>query len=475
MKRIHTEVILGLLVGAMALVAGCKREYGTVTLGATIDNGRDTKVYIDDVTPCWHNNDLVQVNNQTCTTTSALGATAQITDVVGSSHYRAIYPADIVGDVDISSSSTIAVTLPHEQPYDVDSSGDQNVKVPMGAYSSSERLTFHNLCSLIKVVVTNRTGSDFYLERITVETGSAYLSGLGSATVAGRSSDAVELMASSSASHEVSLVFPTGNRPTIGRGDRDTYVYYIIAPEFEEDNVSITLTSTLGQSVTFEKRASLRHNRIALVSLTVERWDEPDWVDLGLPSGLLWATRNVGATSPEDYGDYFAWGETTTKSIYNWTTYIYCYSYESGDEIEYSLTKYCNNSSYGYNGFTDNLTILQPGDDAATANYGGRTPTKEEWQELINNTTAQWTTRNGVNGRLFTSSNGNSLFLPAAGYRFNSSLDNAGNYGFYWSSSLYTGYPGSAWDFFFFSGSQYLGDYRRRDGGRSVRAVRSAR
>ena len=292
MKRIHTEVILGLLAGAMVLVAGCKREYGTVTLGATIDNGRDTKVYIDDVTPCWHNNDLVQVNNQTCTTTSALGATAQITNVAGNDHYRAIYPADIVGDVDISSSSTIAVTLPREQQYEVDSRGDQKVKVPMGAYSSSERLTFHNLCSLIKVVVTNRTESDFDLERITVETGSAYLSGLGSATVAGRSNDAVELMSSSSASHEVSLVFPTGNRPTIGRGDRDTYVYFIIAPEFEEDNVSITLTSTLGQSVTFQKRASLRHNKMALVSLTVERWDEEppssdDWVDLGLPSGLL--------------------------------------------------------------------------------------------------------------------------------------------------------------------------------------------
>ena len=471
MKRIHTEMILGLMVSAMVLAAGCKKEYGTVTLGATIDNGRNAKVYIDDVTPCWHNNDLIRVNNQTCTTTAALGATAQITDVVGSSHYRAIYPADIVGNVDISSSNTISVTLPREQQYEMDSRGDQKVKVPMGAYSSIERLTVHNLCSLINVVVTNRTGSDFYLERITVETGSAYLSGLGSATVAGRSSDAVELMASS-ASHEVSLVFPTGNRPTIGRGDRDTYVYYIIAPEFEEDNVSITLTSDNGQSATFEKRASLRHNRMALVSLTVERWDEEppssdDWVDLGLPSGLLWATRNVGATSPEDYGDYFAWGETTPKSSYAWTTYIYC------NGANNQLTKYCNNSSYGYNGFTDNLTILQPGDDAATANYGGRTPTYAEWQELINNTTAQWITRNGVNGRLFTSSNGNSLFLPAAGYRWGSTLHNS-NRGYYWSSSLYTDSPDNASIFYFYSAYQCM-YYCGRYCGLSVRAVRSTR
>ena len=192
-----------------------------------------------------------------------------------------------------------------------------------------------------------------------------------------------------------------------------------------------------------------------------------DWVDLGLPNGLLWATRNVGATSPEDYGDYFAWGETTTKSVYDWTTYIYC----NGDYNQ--LTKYCSRSDFGYNGFTDNLTILQPGDDAATANYGGRTPTIEEWQELINNTTAQWTTRNGVNGRLFTSSNGNSLFLPAAGYRWDSSLNFAGNRGFYWSSSLDTDDPSRARIFGFLSTFQGV-NRGNRDDGLSVRAVRSA-
>ena len=192
-----------------------------------------------------------------------------------------------------------------------------------------------------------------------------------------------------------------------------------------------------------------------------------DWVDLGLPSGLLWATRNVGATSPEDYGDYFAWGETTPKSVYNRTTYIYF------NGRHYQLTKYCNNSDFGYNGFIDNLTILQPGDDAATANYGGRTPTKEEWQELMNNTTATWTTQNGVNGRLFTGTNGNSLFLPAAGFRY-SSLDFDGCNGLYWSSSLITGNPYCAWDYDFDSSYQSMGGSNRGEG-LSVRAVRSAR
>ena len=99
-----------------------------------------------------------------------------------------------------------------------------------------------------------------------------------------------------------------------------------------------------------------------------------EYVDLGLPSGLLWATCNVGADAPEDYGDYIAWGETTPKTTYNWSTYQYCMgSYNT-------LTKYCNKTSFGYNGFTDNLTTLLPEDDAATANWGSgwRMPTEEE-------------------------------------------------------------------------------------------------
>jgi len=117
------------------------------------------------------------------------------------------------------------------------------------------------------------------------------------------------------------------------------------------------------------------------------------------------------------------------------------------------------------------LTILQPGDDAATANYGGRTPTYEEWQELLNNTTSQWTTQNGVYGRRFTGSNGNSLFLPAAGYRWGSSLGDDGSYGGYWSSSLGTRYPYYAWYFYFSSDYQGM-HYSSRIGGLAVRAVR---
>ena len=145
------------------------------------------------------------------------------------------------------------------------------------------------------------------------------------------------------------------------------------------------------------------------------------YVDLGLPSGTLWATCNVGADTPEDYGDYFAWGET----------------------------------------------------DAAAANWGNgwRMPTKEEWQELYQNTTVTWTTQNGVNGSRFTASNGNSLFLPAAGYRWGGELYYVGIYGFFWSSSLYAGNPDDAWYLRFGgAGVTYVG-YCNRDYGFSVRPV----
>ena len=198
--------------------------------------------------------------------------------------------------------------------------------------------------------------------------------------------------------------------------------------------------------------------------------DEHAYVDLGLPSGLLWATCNVGANAPEEYGDYFAWGETQPKDIYNWSTYQYCMgSYNT-------MTKYCSIAYYGYNGFTDDLTTLLPEDDAAAANWGGnwRMPTQEEFQELYNNTTVTWTQQNGVNGRLFTASNGNSLFLPSAGCHDDSGLLCVGDWGFYWSSSLGTDFPygpNYAWNFYFDSDHYYM-HYGYRSDGFTVRPVR---
>ncbi len=167
-------------------------------------------------------------------------------------------------------------------------------------------------------------------------------------------------------------------------------------------------------------------------------------VDLGLPSGLKWASCNVGATAPEEYGGYYAWGETEEKSDYDWDTYKYC------NGTYTSMTKYCTSSSYGT---VDNKTTLEPNDDVATVKWGGswRMPTKAEQDELRNNCTWTWTTLNGVNGYRVTGPNGNSIFLPAAGYRDGSEVYSQGSYGYYWSSSLNSSYSYYAYYLYFYS------------------------
>ena len=191
------------------------------------------------------------------------------------------------------------------------------------------------------------------------------------------------------------------------------------------------------------------------------------YVDLGLPSGTLWAYTNIGASVPEEYGNYYAWGETETKETYDWSNYRYCNGSEN------TLTKYSNDQSYGNEGFTDTLTVLEAEDDAATANWGNnwRMPTQTEMQELIDNCDTTWTTQNNVAGMLFTSrNNGNSIFLPAAGIRNDSSLGDAGSYGYYWTSSLRTDFPYDALKLNFNSVDYSMYD-NERDYGLSVRPV----
>lgn len=186
-------------------------------------------------------------------------------------------------------------------------------------------------------------------------------------------------------------------------------------------------------------------------------------VDLGLPSGTLWADRNVGAESSEDYGDYFAWGETEPKSTYNWSTYKWCRG--SLD----TMTKYCTKSS---DGTVDNKTVLDLEDDAAYVNMGTewRMPTYDEQKELYSQCTWTWITQNGTKGYKVTGPNGNSIFLPAAGYRPYSNLYRVGSYGAYWSASLCERGSDYAWYLSFYSSICGTSIDERPDG-RTVRAV----
>lgn len=191
------------------------------------------------------------------------------------------------------------------------------------------------------------------------------------------------------------------------------------------------------------------------------------YVDLGVESGTKWATYNVGASKPTEYGDYFAWGEIKPKEVYSWSTYKWC---KGRDD---SMTKYCTDSEYGT---VDNKTVLDAEDDAATANWGSawRMPTVKEIKELRYGCSWKWVVDfngSGVNGHLGTSKkNGATIFLPAAGYRNATGLNLAGDYGDFWSSSLVEYYSSRAYYLDFYDSDFDWFSYNRSSG-RSVRAV----
>ena len=224
------------------------------------------------------------------------------------------------------------------------------------------------------------------------------------------------------------------------------------------------------------------HTLVLSYSGTMERAGGPTpvekYVDLGLPSGTKWARCNLGASKPTDYGDYFAWGETEPKTNYTWATYKWM---QAGQSDWKHITKYtyADDLTEGIwydadgNFIGDNKTTLEAADDAATAKLGSpwRMPTWDEIKELIDNCTWTWTTQDGVNGcEVKSKKNGNSIFLPAAGYRDRSEFNDAGSQGYYWSSALSTVYSYCACFLGFDSGSPgRFSGYRYA--GRTVRPV----
>ena len=251
------------------------------------------------------------------------------------------------------------------------------------------------------------------------------------------------------------VLFPNGNKETIIKHKQGNKTYAYTFHNYIKSNRI--------------------YHRVASDGVTPEalKWEEyeeeepgtPDlngheYVDLGLPSGLKWATCNVGANAPEEYGNYYAWGETEPAPNNN---------YSSSNCSAYGLS-ISQLQSQGYIDGDGNLTSSH---DAARANWGGswRMPTEAEQQELLNNCTWTWTTQNGVNGyKVASKTNGNSIFLPAAGIRSGSSLIYAGSYGFYWSSTPDEGNSNYAYYLFFYSSNHYV-YYYRRNYGQSVRPV----
>ena len=252
---------------------------------------------------------------------------------------------------------------------------------------------------------------------------------------------------------------------TVAKNETST-IYFMLAPtNLLGETFEITLLDEGGEYIKYEVPGKnfVAGTAYAYTLTEGEKLNRITYnaVDLGLPSGTLWADRNVGADSPEAYGDYFAWGEIEPKTAYGWSNYKWCRSYDT-------LTKYC---TYSSDGTVDNKTTLDLEDDAAYVNMGSewRMPTITEQQELIDNCTWTWTTQNGVNGYKVTGNNGNSIFLPAAGFRSGTCLDLASYDGEYWSSSLWESRSSDAYAFYF--NDDYNWGYAGRYYGFSVRAV----
>ena len=209
-----------------------------------------------------------------------------------------------------------------------------------------------------------------------------------------------------------------------------------------------------------------------ILPFSLDTWgmthEEHKCVDLGLPSGTLWATCNVGANSPEECGDYFAWGEIAPKDNYSETNYKWC----DGTTKTNGVTKYLPTS--GYKGARDGKTELDPEDDAAYVNWGAswRIPTKAQFEELLEQCTWTWTSQNGVNGYLVSGPNGAEIFLPAAGYQRKEELW-IGSYGLYWSRTVEFDCPYYVYHLYFICYKLFLEGNWRFDG-LPVRAVHVA-
>ena len=219
-----------------------------------------------------------------------------------------------------------------------------------------------------------------------------------------------------------------------------------------DDNVHKFVVANI-DSATFESSAIEAPDESALTA--------GEAIDLGL--SVKWASCNVGATFPEEYGDYYAWGETSAKKDYSWSTYKWCNG--SGR----TLTKYCADSSYGN---VDNKITLDSEDDVACVEWGGswRIPTLDEVKELKEKCNWRWTTYKGVNGCMVTGSNGNSIFLPATGYSIGMESVADGSYGCYWTSTLIGAYSNCACYLDVYGGSYDWYDNFRYFG-RTVRPV----
>ena len=393
--------------------------------------------------------------------------------------YTALYPYQEGASI---SGSTISAVLPTTQYAQAGTTFDPAAVLSVATTTSEEmEFAFKNVCGLVKFTTTEALAKVVFKgNKKEAVAGNVSITVGDGPTYSDAAADSITLLPLS-----LATTFEAGT-------------YYIsVLPQAFEDGFTLEAyrTSSTEADYTLEIGTNVEVERSQI--LNVGKMEAPhDYVDLGIEvdgKKVLWATTNVGATTPEGYGDYFAWGETapyyeagwtadgksgtvdfdgtwkkTPKAYsskgYDWTNYAWCAGTNK------TFTKYCNDSSKGNNGYTDTLTQLELADDAAHVNWGGDwvMPTTAEWQALYDNTICAWTTDyngTGVAGRVFTSTKdtSKSIFLPAAGYFRGTFVDYVGSRGYYWSSSLRTDDPAYAYYLYFYSDDVYpaYNGYRR--------------
>ena len=478
MKRLYTT---GIAILALLALVGCNdiKEFAespetTIVLTATREGvSPDTKsVHMEDGSTWWNPKEEISVfygsgsngGSKFISKNTTLAETTEFEGLIsmsGSQDFWAVYPYSTENSCDGNSITTV---ISSEQT-GVEGNFSGDVFPAMGR-SNSLTMPFYNICGGIK----------FFVSRSDIK--SVTFKGNNGETLAGKVKVAFgydgkpEVAEIIEGQKEVTLTYPDGGAFRAGK-----YYYITLLPASLEGGFTMTFTTASETgTLTSDKTQTVKRSvfgTLKNIDSKVSEWKssivEPEYVDLGL--SVKWATFNVGATKPEEYGDYFAWGETDSKEDYSWLTYKWC----NGGLM--ALTKYCTSNDQWYGvGSPDNKTVLVPEDDAASLNWGSnwRMPTDEEWTELRENCTCAWTdnyNETGIAGLVVTASNSNGIFLPASGWREDpADLSGVGSDGFYWSSSLNESSPSNAWFIYFGTSGFRRYDFTRRSG-YSIRPV----
>ena len=465
---------------AVLTLAACTREMdvktpvGEMTITARTETSADTRTVVEGQTHVyWEPGDEIAVfsggkSGKFTTDVTEASAAAAFHGSLGSTDGAdlwAVYPysKDAVFD-----GETITTTLPSEQVARFGSFGkNMNLSV---AHSDNDNLQFYNVGGGIRFRLTQEG-----IKKVTFEGyGGEFLAG--TVKISFDENGLPQIREVTDGSKVITLLPPSGNDsfPT------NVWFYCVAIPGSLASGYKLEFYRESEYSRTAsEKAVTIKRSIFGSIDNADEGCEFipipntisiPDAVDLGL--SVKWASFNVGASSPEGYGNYYAWGETTSKNKYAASTYKWEKQDPSNEYNFYKLTKYCTQSTHGYGGFTDGKYVLDPEDDAAHVNLGDqwRMPLVEEIAELLDKCTWEWTVLNGANGYKVTGPNNGSIFLPAAGEMSFSDLLYAGSKGYYWSSSVLIDDPYYAGEFEFDSNEADVYWLIRREGC-SVRAV----